>query len=200
MPHPGCLIRWVEQGETPSAKMASFFKLPQASPPTEVQHWLSDPGTNLDYLARFPNVKRAFVWLNTAIPYSTPVECLFSKGRDVFSIKRGRLADGQAGSKYSVTSFENKLSRFCLVTNYRPSLFSSEIKIALPLYGNFRKFVIETRNCNSYFFGLGNCNCNTGAHDCFTLQAPILLDLLDCSPKYAWPTIFCKSWLSLRET
>lgn len=71
-----------------------FFQLPQASPSsTEVQQWMSDPGTDLSELARFPKIRSIFIRQNTGIPSSAPAERLFSKGRDVFSIKRGKLSD-----------------------------------------------------------------------------------------------------------
>ncbi|KAM7306282.1 zinc finger BED domain-containing protein 4-like [Ixodes scapularis] len=71
-----------------------FFHLPQALPSsTEVQQWVSDPATDLTGLSRFPMIKRIFIRLNTGIPSSAPAERLFSKGRDVFAIKRGKLSD-----------------------------------------------------------------------------------------------------------
>lgn len=71
-----------------------FFQLPQASPSsTEVQQWVNDPGTSLGELSKFPKIKKIFIQRNTGIPSSAPAERLFSRGRDVFAIKRGKLSD-----------------------------------------------------------------------------------------------------------
>lgn len=48
---------------------------------------------DLDELARFPNIKRMLVRLNTGILSGAPAKCLFSKECDVFSIKKGRFPD-----------------------------------------------------------------------------------------------------------
>lgn len=71
------------------------------SPPIEVQRWINDSKADLNELARFLqgsyprflNAKRMFIRLNMGIPSSAPAEHLFSKGYDIFSIKRGMLSD-----------------------------------------------------------------------------------------------------------
>ncbi|XP_037508443.1 zinc finger BED domain-containing protein 4 [Rhipicephalus sanguineus] len=71
-----------------------FFQLPPVSTScSEVQQWVSDPGTDTSELAKFPKIKKIFIQRNTGIPSSAPAERLFSKGRDIFSIKRGKLSD-----------------------------------------------------------------------------------------------------------
>lgn len=71
-----------------------FFQLPQASPSsTEVQQWVNDPATSLSELSKFPKIMKMFIQRNTGIPPSAPPERLFSRGRDVFTIKRKKLSD-----------------------------------------------------------------------------------------------------------
>ncbi|XP_077544599.1 uncharacterized protein LOC144157658 [Haemaphysalis longicornis] len=70
-----------------------FFQLLQASPSsTELQQWVNNPGTSLSELSKFPKIK-IFIQRTTGIPSSAPTERLFSRGRDVFGIKRGKLSD-----------------------------------------------------------------------------------------------------------
>lgn len=71
-----------------------FFQLLHAShSSTEVQQWVDDAGTDLSHLEKLPKIKKTFNLENTGIQSSAPAERLFSKGRDVFSIKRGKLTD-----------------------------------------------------------------------------------------------------------
>ncbi|KAH8008682.1 hypothetical protein HPB51_000712 [Rhipicephalus microplus] len=67
-----------------------FFQLPQSSLScSEVQQWLSDPGTHIGELAKYPKINKIFIERNTRIPSSAPAEGLFSKRRDILSINRG---------------------------------------------------------------------------------------------------------------
>ncbi|XP_075721397.1 uncharacterized protein LOC142764759 [Rhipicephalus microplus] len=71
-----------------------FFQLPHSSLScSEVQQWLSDPGSDISELAKYPKTKKIFIQRNTGISSSTPAERLFSKGRHILSIKRGKFSD-----------------------------------------------------------------------------------------------------------
>lgn len=84
-----------QQAKRSSDEDFFFFRLPQALPSsTEVQRWVRDPGTDLFKLASFfSKVKRIFIRHNTGIPSSALAECLYSKGHNVFAIKRMKLSD-----------------------------------------------------------------------------------------------------------
>lgn len=70
-----------------------FFDLDCTPAGHELDRWRKSPRGSLSTLDDFPIVKMMFLKFNTSIPSSAPVERLFSVGRDVFGLKRGKLTD-----------------------------------------------------------------------------------------------------------
>lgn len=79
--HWMCHAARVQQVETVSMKTTSFFIA--SSVPINRSATVDQQYENkLDDLARFPNIKRVFVWPSTGILSNVPAECLFSKECD----------------------------------------------------------------------------------------------------------------------
>uniref|UniRef100_T1IH67 HAT C-terminal dimerisation domain-containing protein n=1 Tax=Strigamia maritima TaxID=126957 RepID=T1IH67_STRMM len=58
---------------------------------TELDQYLSDSGTNLCIVQKYPSLKKIFLRYNTAITSSAPVERLFSSGKIILSSLRNKL-------------------------------------------------------------------------------------------------------------
>ena len=60
---------------------------------TQVSAYLADAERSLSMLHRYPVVKATFIYYNTTIPSSAPVERLFSLGGQIETARRNRLSD-----------------------------------------------------------------------------------------------------------
>jgi hypothetical protein len=59
----------------------------------ELDLFLVDNDRDISSLHKYPRIKALFLWFNTALPSSAPVERLFSAGPLVLTIRRNRLSD-----------------------------------------------------------------------------------------------------------
>jgi len=57
-----------------------------------LRSYLSDPSTELSSLEAYPNIRQVYLKLNTGLPASAAVECLFSLSGQVFSPLHSRLS------------------------------------------------------------------------------------------------------------
>ena len=60
---------------------------------TQVSAYLADAERSLTVLHKYPAVKATFIYYNTTIPSSAPVERLFSLGGQIETARRNRLSD-----------------------------------------------------------------------------------------------------------